>query len=151
MLDSDLASLYGVSTGRLNQQVRRNKERFPEDFAFQLTAAEVKSLRSQIAISNRGRGGRRYLPMAFTEHGALMAAGVLNSPIAIGVSIEIVRAFVRVRQMLTSNAELLRKLEALESKYDAQFKVVFRAIRELMEPPKPAAKRIGFEGAKSDA
>ena len=145
MLDADLAMLYGVTTKRLNEQVKRNAKRFPEDFAFRLTVGEVAALRSQIATSNTGRGGRRHAPTAFTEHGAVMLASVLDSPIAAETSIQVVRAFVRLRQMLESNAGLARKLEALEQRYDVQFKVVFQAIRELMEPPRPARKRIGFQ------
>jgi len=160
MLDQDLAELYGVETKRFNEQVRRNSERFPEDFMFQLTAEEfanlrsqfdTSSLRSQIATSNNpvgtpaGRGGRRHLPYAFTEHGAIMAASVLNSPRAVETSVQVVRAFVRLRQMLSSNAELSRKLATLEKKYDIQFRAVFEAIRELMTPLEPRKKRpIGF-------
>lgn len=160
MLDADLAELYGAETKRLNEQVRRNSERFPEDFMFQLTAEEfanlrsqimTSSLRSQIATSNNpagttaGRGGRRHHPYAFTEHGAIMVASVLNSPRAVETSVQVVRAFVRLRQMLSSNAELSRKLATLEKKYDIQFKAVFVAIRELMTPLEPRKKRpIGF-------
>jgi hypothetical protein len=144
MLDSDLAELYGVETKRLNEQVRRNLSRFPPDFMFQLTAEEAETLRSQIATSNAGRGGRRYLPYAFTEHGALMLANVLNSERAAQTSVQVVRAFVRLRQLLASNAELARKLAALENKYDAQFKVVFDAIRQLMSPPARPKREIGF-------
>jgi hypothetical protein len=146
MLDADLAALYGVSTKRLNEQLRRNRDRFPPDFMFQLSDEEHAALRSQIATSNEpGRGGRRYRPYAFTEHGAIMAANVLNSARAVQMSIMVVRAFVRLRQMVLSHAELARRLDALERKYDAQFKVVFDAIRELMEPaPAPAKGRIGF-------
>jgi len=144
LLDVDLAALYGVPTKRLNEQVRRNRARFPEDFMFQLTAEEVTSLRSQIATSNKGRGGRRYAPYAFTEQGVAMLSTVLNSERAILVNIEIMRAFVRLRQMLASNAELSRKMDALEKKYDAQFKVVFDAIRQLMAPPETKKRKIGF-------
>jgi phage regulator Rha-like protein len=144
MLDSDLAELYGVETKALNRAVKRNRSRFPNDFIFQLTVKEVKSLRCQIGTSNVGRGGRRYLPYAFTEHGALMLANVLNSERAAQTSVMVVRAFVRLRQMLASNAELARKLAALENKYDAQFKVVFDAIRQLMSPPEPKRREIGF-------
>ena len=144
MLDGDLAEIYGVETRILNQAVKRNIERFPADFMFQLTSKEVEALRSQIVISNEGRGGRRYLPYAFTEHGALMLANVLNSERAAQTSVQVVRAFVRLRQMLTSNAELARKLAALENKYDAQFKVVFDAIRQLMSPPAKPKREIGF-------
>ena len=151
MLDADLAELYGVETKRFNEQVRRNSVRFPEDFMFQLTAEEFAGLRSQIATSNNsagntaGRGGRRYLPFVFTEHGAIMAASVLNSPRAVEASVQVVRAFVRLRQVLASSTELSRKLSALEKKYDNQFRVVFDAIRELMAPLEPKKKRsIGF-------
>ena len=151
MPDQDLAALYGVETKRFNEQVRRNSERFPEDFMFQLTAEEFANLKSQFVTSNNptatpaGRGGRRHLPYAFTEHGAIMAASVLNSPRAVETSVQVVRAFVRLRQMLSSNAELSRKLAALEKKYDIQFKAVFEAIRELMTPMEPKKKRpIGF-------
>ena len=144
MLDSDLAELYGVTTKRLNEQVRRNLSRFPEDFMFQLTELETQLLRSQIATSKEGRGGRRYLPYAFTEQGVAMLSSVLNSERAIKVNIEIMRAFVRLRRILASNADLARKLDALEKKYDAQFRVVFDAIRELMKPPESKKRPIGF-------
>lgn len=161
MLDSDLAELYGVATKVLIQAVKRNGDRFPEDFMFRLSSEEfdrlrhqigTSSLRSQFVTSNPvaerdgpTRGGRRYPPYAFTEQGVAMLSSVLRSDRAIHVNIEIMRAFVRLRQMLASNAELARKLAALERKYDAQFKVVFDAIRELMAPPEPKKKRpIGF-------
>jgi hypothetical protein len=146
IIDSDLAALYGVPTKRLNEQVRRNRERFPEDFMFQLTRAEYDSLRSQFATLKAGRGQhRKYLPYVFTEHGALMAATILNSPVAVQVSIQIVRTFVRLRQLLATHAALARKLAELENKYDDRFKVVFEAIRELMTPEEPSPKRrIGF-------
>jgi hypothetical protein len=146
MLDSDLAELYGVTTKRLNEQVRRNLSRFPEDFIFQLTESETHLLRSQFATSKEGRGGRRYLPYAFTEQGVAMLSSVLNSERAIKVNIEIMRAFVRLRQILASNKELAKRLDELEQKYDAQFKIVFDAIRQLMAPPEPEPpkKRIGF-------
>jgi hypothetical protein len=146
MLDSDLAELYGVTTKRLNEQVRRNLSRFPADFVFQLTESESDLLRSQIATSKIGRGGRRYLPYVFTEQGVAMLSSVLNSERAIKVNIEIMRAFVRFRQILSSNKELSRRLDELEKKYDAQFKMVFDAIRQLMAPPEPEPpkKRIGF-------
>jgi len=143
MLDQDLAELYGVATKVLTQAVKRNADRFPEDFMFQLTKQEFNDLRSQFVTSNWG--GRRYPPYAFTEQGVAMLSSVLRSERAIHVNIEIMRAFVCLRQMLASNAELARKLAALEKKYDAQFKVVFDAIRELMTPPEPKKKRsIGF-------
>jgi hypothetical protein len=146
MLDSDLAELYGVTTKRLNEQVRRNLSRFPEDFMFQLTELETHLLRSQFATSKEGRGGRRYLPYAFTEQGVAMLSSVLNSERAIKVNIEIMRAFVRLRQILASNKELAKRLDELEKKYDAQFKIVFDAIRKLMTPPEAQTpkKRIGF-------
>ena len=144
LLDVHLAALYGVTTKRLNEQVRRNRSRFPEDFMFQLTPEEAASLRSQFATSNKGRGGRRYAPYAFTEQGVAMLSTVLNSERAIQVNIEIMRAFVRLRRMLASNAQMARKLVDLENKYDAQFKVVFDAIRQLMTPSEPKEKKIGF-------
>ena len=143
MLDRDLAELYGVATKVLIQAVKRNADRFPGDFMFQLTEQEFNNLRSQIVTSSWG--GRRYPPFAFTEQGVSMLSSVLRSERAIHVNIEIMRAFVRLRQLLASNAELARKLAALEKKYDAQFKVVFDAIRELMTPPETKKKRpIGF-------
>ena len=145
MLDSDLAELYGVETKVLNQGVKRNASRFPEDFMFQLTAGEVFKLnRSQIVTGSQKHRDPRFPPYAFTEHGALMLANVLNSERAAQTSVMVVRAFVRLRQMLASNAELARKLAALENKYDAQFKVVFDAIRQLMSPPEPKRREIGF-------
>ena len=144
MLDSDLAVLYGVPTRRLNEQVRRNRERFPSDFMFELTAEEAAALRSQIATSTIGRGGRRYLPLAFTEQGVAMLSSVLRSKRAVQVNIEIMRAFVKLRELLATHKDLARQLEALERKYDVQFKVVFDAIRQLMTPPAAKAKRIGF-------
>ena len=147
MLDADLAGLYGVETKRLNEQVRRNIERFPDDFMFQLTDEEFNCLRSQFATSNKpaGRGGRRHLPNAFTEHGTIMAASVLNTPLAVAVSVQVVRAFVKLREMISTHKDLAKKLEDLEQKYDSQFKMVFDAIRQLMTPPEPKHKRaIGF-------
>ena len=142
MLDSDLAELYGVETKVLNQAVKRNASRFPLDFMFQLTLDELANLKSQFVTSSWG--GVRKLPYAFTEHGALMLANVLNSERAAQTSVQVVRVFVRLRQMLVSNAELARKLAALEQKYDAQFKVVFDAIRQLMSPPAKPKREIGF-------
>jgi hypothetical protein len=144
MLDSDLAALYGVTTKRLNQQVHRNNDRFPGDFMFQLTAQEAENLKLQTATSRLGWGGRRKPHNVFTEHGAVMLASVLNSPAAIAVSIQVVRAFIQLRGLLASHRELARRLDELESKYDSQFKVVFQAIRELMEPPVAPRKQIGF-------
>ena len=144
MLDADLAALYRVPTKSLNLAVKRNVERFPEDFTFQLTDDEVAGLRFHFETSKRGRGGRRYLPYAFTEQGVAMLSSVLRSSRAVQVNIAIMRTFVRLREMLLSNVELARKLAALENKYDAQFKVVFDAIRELMLPPAPPKRQIGF-------
>jgi hypothetical protein len=144
MLDSDLANLYGVSTKRLNEQVRRNARRFPSDFLFQMSESEVENLRSQIATSSSSHGGRRSLPLVFTEHGAIMAATILNSSRAIEMSILVVRAFVALRHMLESNVLLSRRVAALERKYDGQFTVVFHAIKELMARPPRSKRRIGF-------
>lgn len=144
MLDRDLALLYGVETKVLNRAVKRNLQRFPADFMLQLTSEEADSLRCQIGTSNKGRGGRRYLPYVFTEQGVAMLSTVLNSERAILVNIEIMRAFVKLRQMLASNAELARRLDELESKYDKQFRVVFDAIRQLMTTPVRNHKEIGF-------
>lgn len=143
ILDADLAALYEVETRILIQAVKRNMDRFPEDFMFQLSEQELRNLRSQFVISSWG--GRRTPPYAFTEQGVAMLSSVLRSKRAVQVNVEIMRAFVRLRQMLSSHAELSRKLLALEKKYDAQFKVVFDAIRELMTPSEPKKKRpIGF-------
>jgi hypothetical protein len=144
MLDRDLALLYEVETKVLNRAVKRNLQRFPSDFMFQLTAEEADRLRCQIGTSNDGRGGRRYLPYVFTEQGVAMLSSVLNSERAILVNIEIMRAFVKLRQMLASNAELSRRLDELDSKYDKQFRVVFDAIRQLMATPVRGRKEIGF-------
>lgn len=153
MLDADLAVLYGVSVGRLNEAVKRNRDRFPDDFMFQLSQSEFDNLKhrigdpnlkSQIAISSSDWGGRRHPPYAFTEQGVAMLSSVLRSKRAVRVNIEVMRAFVRLRQILASNAALARKLDALEKKYDAQFKVVFDAIRQLMTAPEPKKGRIGF-------
>ena len=145
MLDSELAELYQVSTKVFNQAVSRNRNRFPEDFMFQLTVEEDRSLRSQIVTSKVGRGGRRYRPYVFTEQGVAMLSSVLNSERAVQVNIAIMRAFVRLREMMESNKELAAKLDALEKKYDAQFSVVFQAIRKLMQPsPAKNSRRIGF-------
>ena len=141
MLDSDLAELYGVETKYLNKQVTRNKERFPEDFMLQLSAEEWTTLRSQIGTSS-SHGGRRYRPRAFAEHGILMLSSVLRSKRAVQVNIAIMRAFVRMRELVTTHKDLAGKLDALERKYDRQFKVVFDAIRQLMEPDKPPKQRL---------
>ena len=148
MLDSDLAELYGVDTGALTRAVRRNIERFPPDFMFQLTKQEFEDLKRQSGISN-GWGGRRYPPYAFTEQGVAMLSSVLHSKRAVQVNIEIMRTFVHLRQILSSHADLARKLTALEKKYDTQFKAVFEAIRELMAPPCPKKEHpIGFVPGK---
>jgi hypothetical protein len=144
ILDADLAAIYGVTTTRLNQQVRRNRDRFPDDFSYSLTQQEVASLMLQNATSKTGRGGRRKLPFVFTEYGAVMAANVLNSPTAIHASILVVRAFVRMREMLNAHAELARKVDEMEKKYDSQFKTVFDAFRQLMSPPETPRRQIGF-------
>ena len=145
LLDADLAALYGVATRVLVQAVHRNRQRFPEDFMFQLSEEELARLRSQVGISNPGRGGRRYRPYAFTEQGVAMLSSVLRSARAVQVNIEIIRAFVRLRQLLTSHADLARHLDELEQKYDAQFKVVFEAIWQLMAPPTRQQRQIGFQ------
>jgi hypothetical protein len=143
ILDADLADLYGVTVKRLLEAVRRNHNRFPADFMFQLDKQEVANLRSQFATSRWG--GRRYTPCAFTEQGVAMLSSVLRSERAVLVNIEIMRAFVRLRRILASNVELARKLNALEAKYDTQFKVVFDTIRELMgSPDRGPKRRIGF-------
>lgn len=147
ILDADLAALYQVPTKRLNEQVKRNAERFPDEFMFQLTKAEAEELwasRSQFATLKRGQN-IKYLPRVFTEHGALMAANVLNSPRAVAMSVAIVKAFVRLRQMVLSVDELARKVDSLEKKYDTQFKAVFDAFRQLMTPPDPPRRKIGFK------
>jgi hypothetical protein len=155
ILDADLAALYGVETKALNRAVRRNRERFPPDFMFQLTAAEYESLRCQIGASKTGgsarrvptRGGRRYRPLAFTEQGVAMLSSVLRSRRAVQVNVTIMRAFVRLRMLLATHKGLLRKLDALERKCDAQFGVVFDAIRRLMRPPVPPRRPIGFRAS----
>ena len=145
MLDRDLAEMYEVPTRRLNEQVKRNISRFPSDFMFQLSSEEADNLRSQFAISSPGHGGRRYLPYVFTEQGVAMLSSVLNSERAVQVNIAIMRTFVKLRQMLASNADLARKLAAMEKKYDSHFKVVFDAIRQLMTPPEKSKRKIGFQ------
>jgi hypothetical protein len=149
MLDFDLAELYGVETRALKQAVRRNLDRFPEDFMFELSEAEAGDLVSQNVIPGRGKLGGA-LPYAFTEQGVAMLSSVLRSSRAVQVNIAIMRAFVRLRQILSTHAELARKLEAMEKKYDVQFKVVFDAIRQLMSPPPPSTKKeIGFHVKES--
>jgi hypothetical protein len=159
ILDSDLAALYDVPTKRFNEAVKRNLSKFPADFMFTLTDEEFSALRSQFATSNvSGRGGRRYLPRVFTEHGALMAATILNSPRAVEVAVYVVRAFVRLRELATSHQDLAKRLDELEHKTEAlamnhqtfsrntrnQLKQVFDALRELMTPPDPPKRPIGF-------
>ena len=155
ILDSNLASLYGVMTFNLNKSVKRNIGRFPSDFMFQLNGEEYESLTFQIGISKIGRGGRRYLPYVFTEQGVAMLSSVLNSDRAIKVNIAIMRAFVRLRKILLTHKDLAAKIEALElkyknhdiklSEYDEHIAAIFEAIRQLMEPPpEPPKRRIGF-------
>lgn len=145
MLDRDLATLYGISTKVLNQAIKRHTERFPPDFMFQLTIEEALSVRSRSQFVTLKRGHNiKYRPFAFTEYGILMLSSVLKSERAIQGNIEIMRAFVRLRQMLASNVALSRRLDELEGKYDRQFSVVFDAIRQLMSPPQPNRKQIGF-------
>jgi hypothetical protein len=147
ILGADLAQLYGVTTKRLNEQVKRNRDRFPGDFMFRLNSEESRSIlasRSQIATLKRGQN-LKYAPYAFTEHGTLMVANVLNSPVAVYASIQVVRAFVRLREIAATHKDLVQKLEQMEKKYDRQFKVVFDAIRELMAPPASTSRQqIGF-------
>ena len=156
LIDSDLATLYGVETRRLNEQVRRNWARFPEDFIFELTPEEFANLKSQFATSSWG--GRRKLPLAFTEHGAILAATLLNTPRAVEVSVYVVRAFVKLRELVGSHRELAKRLDDLEQKAEAlatnhgtfsrntrnQLKQIFDALRELMTPPDPPKRPIGF-------
>jgi hypothetical protein len=165
MLDSDLAAIYQVTTKRLNQQFTRNRKRFPVDFAFQLTAEEFRNLKSQIATSSSGlrlqfatsnrRGGRRYLPWVFTEHGAIMLASVLNSEVAIRASVRVLRAFVKLREMVAANAQLASKLEELERRLDSDDETIvdlFATLRRLLEPAEPTTKReIGFHVREGSA
>ena len=144
ILDKDLAKLYKVPTGRLNEQVKRNKERFPEDFMFQLTKEEFENWRSQIAISNSKKMGLRRKPYAFTEQGVAMLSSVLNSKVAIQVNIQIMRTFIRLKEIIMSHKDLQRKIENMEKKYDQQFSVVFDAIKQLLIPPEKPKKKIGF-------
>ena len=156
MLDSDLAAIYGVSTRQLNQQLKRNRSRFPDDFAFQLSTEEFRNLKSQIAtsslmsqfVTSSGHGGRRKLPWAFTEHGALMLASVLNSEVAVQASVRVVRAFVKLREMIAANAQLAAKLEELERRLDSHDKAIvdlFATLKRLLEPPElPKKREIGF-------
>jgi phage regulator Rha-like protein len=153
ILDSDLAALYGVTVSVFNQAVKRNIQRFPADFAFQLTREEHETLRSQIVISkNERRGGRQYLPFAFTEHGAVMAASILNSPKAVEMSVEVVRAFIRLRKILASNRHLAARVDDLERKmnqsnatHSKNIVTLFDAVRSLMATPERPKRRIGFQ------
>jgi hypothetical protein len=148
ILDTVLADLYEVSVKRLNEQIKRNRKRFPVDFMFQVSAREAKCLRSQFATSKTGRGGRRSLPYAFTEHGAIMAATVLNSKRAIEMSVHVVRAFVRLREMLAGNKELAAKIEELEKhleRHDSAIQEIIHVIKRLMSPPIKRRSKIGFE------
>jgi hypothetical protein len=145
MLDADLAILYGVTTKRLNEQVRRNAARFPDDFMFQLTADEVLVLRSQSATSNSGRGGRRFRPFAFTEHGAVMLASVLSTPVAVAASVQVVRAFVQLRQALASHADVALRLDELERRYDGQWHL------RTTTSGRPAGCRPGSKGSPTCA
>lgn len=151
VLDEDLAAVYGVSTKRLNEQIKRNLERFPEDFLFQLSDQEVGDLRSQFATSKASRGGRRYRPYAFTEHGAVMAANVLNSPIAIQASVVVVRAFIKLREAFLDQADLKRRLVEIErrvakgfSEHDQELREIRFLISELQKPEPPKKNRLGF-------
>jgi cell division septum initiation protein DivIVA len=155
ILDRDLAELYGVPVKRLNEQVKRNRDRFPDDFMFQLSKVEEADLQSQ-STAKSGRGGRRYAPYAFTEHGAIMAATVLNSERAVEMSVFVVRAFVRLREMMSANHQLASKIDELEQRldtHDASIQELIEAIRELMTPEPATGRRIGFElpGKKSPA
>jgi hypothetical protein len=157
MLDEDLADLYDVTTKRLVQQVKRNLKRFPEDFMFQLNKAEVEALRSQIATSNDGRGGRRYAPYVFTEQGVAMLSGVLRSDRAIAVNIEIMRTFVELRRVSVSYAALQERLDALEremagrlDQHDEEISQIFKALHQLMEPPQREKRPVGFRVRDAD-
>ena len=147
MLDEDLAAIYGTTTKRLNEQLRRNRQRFPDDFAFQLTHEEFERLKSQIATSKKGRGGRRKLPWAFTEHGAIMLASVLNSQIAVQASVRVVRAFIRLREMVAANGQLAARLKDLERRLDSHDEAIvelFTALKRLLEPEPKTKREIGF-------
>jgi hypothetical protein len=148
MLDSDLAELYGVETKVLNQAVKRNSERFPEDFMFQLTEKEWKVLRSQIVTSKIGRGGARYLPMAFTEQGVSMLSSILKSETAIRVNIQIIRIFTKMREMIMTHKDILFQLEKMEKKlagHDEDITLIFQYLKQLLNPPQPTRRKIGFK------
>lgn len=158
MLDEDLADLYGVETKRLIQQVKRNLKRFPEDFMFQLNNAEAEALRSQIATSNSGRGGRRYAPYVFTEQGVAMLSGVLRSERAIAVNIEIMRAFVELRRVASSYAAIEKRLKQIEQEmgarlgeHDKQLDQIFKTLRQLISPPAQPKRPVGFRPPEEDA
>jgi hypothetical protein len=149
MLDTDLAELYGVGTKVLKQAVKRNSDRFPKDFMFILSKKEVESLRSQIVTSKQGRGGARYLPMAFTEQGVTMLSCILNSQRAIAVNIQIIRIFTRMRELLLTNKDILLQLEKIEKRpgtHDEQIELIFKYLKQLLNPPQPVRNRIGFKG-----
>lgn len=151
MLDADLAEIYGVTTKRLNEQLRRNVNRFPEDFVFRLDETEFESLRSRFATSNKQRGGRRHLPYAFTEHGAVMLASVLNSPVAVEASIIVVRAFVKMRSILSLHKNLAKRIDQLAKvavDHENEFDVVFQLLGEIMNDPKLLKRKIGFVETK---
>ena len=148
MLDRDLAALYGVQTKVLKQAVRRNAKRFPDDFMFELTTKEFENWRSQFVTSKSDKMGLRYKPMAFTEQGVSMLSSVLNSERAIQVNIQIMRTFTKLREMILTHKELKQKIEAMERKYDYQFKIVFDAIKKLLEQPEKPKGRIGFRKEK---
>lgn len=143
MLDFDLAALYGATTKSLNQAVKRNRKRFPDDFMFKLRRKEITGLRSQF-VTLKEKNSPRYLPYAFTEQGVAMLSSVLNSDRAIQVNIEIMRTFTKLRLMLSEHKDLLRKIENMEAKYDKKFKIIFDVIRKMMNPPEPLRKQIGF-------
>lgn len=153
MLDSELAKLYGVTTGRLNEQLSRNKDRFPDDFAFQLTQQEFTALISQNAISKTGRGGRRKRPWVFTEHGVAMLSSVLRSPTAARVNIEIMRTFVRLRRLMATPGELFEQLTGLAETvqlHDGQIKAITQVLQQMLEKPEPKKRRIGFHRQEND-
>ena len=147
MLDSDLAELYGTETKVLKQAVKRNRNRFPDDFIFELTQEEFESLRSQIVTSNKGRGGARYLPLAFTEQGVSMLSGVLNSETAVRVHIQIIRVFAKMRQLLLTHKDILLQLQKIEKKltgHDEDIQLIFQYLKQLLNPPQPPRRKIGF-------
>jgi len=153
MLDADLAKLYGVPTKRLNEQVSRNRARFPEDFAYQLTPQEFTNLMSQIATSSLGHGGRRKRPWVFTEQGVAMLSSVLKSPTAVRVNVEIMRTFVRLRRLMATPGELVEQITKLAETvqlHDHEIKVISRVLQQMMETPNTERRRIGFHAARSD-